>query len=170
MPPAIALTESMTADAAEPADDSLRAAMIAAPRFWTVEMNSPRSQASSPMTSGAGREPMRALVASGYWVAEWLPQIAMFVTWETGTPARRASWALARSSSSLCIANQLSVGTSGALALAIRQLVLQGLPTTRMRTSEAALAAIALPCGPKIPPLAVSRSPRSMPSLRGIAP
>ena len=68
------------------------------------------------------------------------------------------------------MANQRSLGTSGALDRAIRQLVLQGLPTTSTRTSEAALAAMAWPWGPKIPPLTVSRSPRSMPALRGIEP
>ena len=68
------------------------------------------------------------------------------------------------------MANQRSAGTSGALDRAIRQLVLQGLPTTSTRTSEAALAAMARPWGPKIPPLTVSRSPRSMPALRGIEP
>ena len=34
----------------------------------------------------------------------------------------------------------------------------------------AALSAMAWPWGPKIPPLTVSRSPRSMPALRGIEP
>ena len=68
------------------------------------------------------------------------------------------------------MANHRSAGTSGALERAIRQLVLQGLPTTSTRTSEAALAAMARPWGPKIPPLTVSRSPRSMPALRGIEP
>ena len=86
------------------------------------------------------------------------------------TPALWASWLLARFSSSRVMANHRSSGTSGALALAIRQLVLQGLPTTSTRTSEAALAAMALPCGPKIPPLTVRRSPRSMPALRGTDP
>ena len=68
------------------------------------------------------------------------------------------------------MANQRSAGTSGAFDRAIRQLVLHGLPTTSTRTSEAALAAMAWPWGPKIPPLTVSRSPRSMPALRGIEP
>ena len=52
----------------------------------------------------------------------------------------------------------------------MRQLVLHGLPTTRMRTSLAALSLIALPCGPKMPPLTDSRSPRSIPALRGTDP
>ena len=46
-------TVSITALAAEAADDEPRAAMIAAPRCWTVVMNSPRSHASSLMTSAA---------------------------------------------------------------------------------------------------------------------
>ena len=68
------------------------------------------------------------------------------------------------------MANQRSAGTSGALERAMRQLVLQGLPTTRMRTSEAAFSAMARPCGLKMPPLTLSRSPRSMPALRGMEP
>src|SRR5664280_2908789 len=62
------------------------------------------------------------------------------------------------------------VGTSGAFERAIRQLVLHGLPTTTTRMSEAAFAAMARPWGPKIPPLMVSRSPRSIPALRGTEP
>ena len=68
------------------------------------------------------------------------------------------------------MANQRSAGTSGALERAMRQFVLQGLPTTRMRTSEAAFSAMARPWGLKIPPFTLSRSPRSMPALRGMEP
>ena len=39
-----------------------------------------------------------------------------------------------------------------------------------MRTSLAAEAAIAFPCGPKMPALTFKRSLRSMPCLRGTAP
>ena len=122
------------------------------------------------MTSGTGLPSMRALAKSGNWVAEWFPQMARLVTDATGTPARLASWLLARFSSRRVMANQRSEGTSGALDRAIRQLVLQGLPTTSTRTSVAALAAMAWPWGPKMPPLTVSRSPRSMPALRGTEP
>ena len=48
--------------------------------------------------------------------------------------------------------------------------MLQGLPTTRMRTSEAALAAMALPWPVKILPLMPSSSLRSIPCLRGNEP
>ena len=54
--------------------------------------------------------------------------------------------------------------------IAISALVLAGLPTTSTRTSDAAPAAIASPCGLKMPPLASSRSARSMPFVRGRAP
>ena len=63
-----------------------------------------------------------------------------------------------------------SFGTSGAFAIAISALVLAGLPTTRTFTSSAAPALIASPCGLKMPPLASSRSERSMPGPRGRAP
>ena len=51
----------MMALAAEAADDWPRALMIAAPRFCTIGVNSPASQASSAMTSAAGRPPISAL-------------------------------------------------------------------------------------------------------------
>src|ERR1035437_10532521 len=94
----------------------------------------------------------------------------MLVTVETGTPAFLASWVLDRFSSRRVIANQRSAGTSGAFERAIRQLVLQGFPTTRIRTSSAAFFWIALPCGAKIPPLIDRRSPRSMPAFLGTEP
>src|SRR6266571_2881619 len=114
---------------------------------------------------------MRALRASGYWVAEWLPQIAMFDTTDTGTFAFFASCDLARFSSRRVIANHRSAGMSGALSRAMRQFVLHGLPTTRMRTSCAAFAAIAFPCGPPpcppppppCPPPAPAPPPRPLP-------
>ena len=59
---------------------------------------------------------------------------------------------------------------SGALVIAIRALVLAGLPVTPMRTSSAATSLSALPWAVKIAPLASSRSPRSMPGPRGRAP
>src|SRR3984957_5429529 len=97
------------------------------------------------MASVAGFPSTLALAKSGNWVAEWLPQMATLVTDATGAPALCASWALARFSSRRGMANQRSAGISGALERAIRQLVLQGFPTTRMRTSEAAFSAMARP-------------------------
>ena len=63
-----------------------------------------------------------------------------------------------------------SRGTSGAALIAISAFVLAGLPTTSTFTSSAAPALIASPCGLKMPPLASSRSARSMPFVRGRAP
>ena len=163
-------TESMAAWAADAADDAPRFSMTAAPRFCTVSMNAPWSQAVSSITSGTGFPSMRACAKSGNCVAEWLPQIATFVTWRFCTPAFFASCVLARFSSRRVIANHRSAGTSGAFDRAIRQLVLHGLPTTRTRTSAAAWSLIAWPCGLKIPPFTERRSPRSMPALRGIEP
>ena len=59
---------------------------------------------------------------------------------------------------------------SFAFCCAMRAFVLAGLPTTSTLTSRFALRAKASPCGLKMPPLAPSRSERSMPSLRGMAP
>ena len=81
-----------------------------------------------------------------------------------------ASWATARLWSRRVIAVKRSGGTPSALFIAISAFVLAGLPTTRTLMSLAALSAIASPWGLKIPPLASSRSARSMPLLRGRAP
>lgn len=107
---------------------------------------------------------------SGYWVAEWLPQMVRRLMSATVEPVFFASWVSARLWSRRVIAVKRSAGTSGAAAWAISALVLAGLPTTRILTSSAAWSLMALPCGLKMPPLAESRSPRSMPLVRGRAP
>ena len=107
---------------------------------------------------------------SGYWVAEWLPQIVILVTSRTVVPVLAASWAMARLWSRRVMAVKRSSGMFGALFMAIRALVLAGLPTTRMRTSDAALSERALPWTVKMAPLASRRSLRSMPFDRGRAP
>ena len=159
----------MAALAAEAAEDAPRALMIAAPRPATSGMNVPVSHASSTC-SAALRPPTTVLYRSGYWVAEWLPQIVMCSMAVTGTDSLAASCDSARLWSSRVIAVNRLAGTSGALRWAISALVLAGLPTTRTLMSLAACSLMALPCGPKIPPLAESRSPRSMPAVRGRAP
>ena len=75
--------------------------------------------------------------------------MVMFVTELMLTPALRASCARARFSSNRVMANQRSLGISFALFIAIRQLVLQGFPTTRIRTS--ALAFLSIACEGKLP-------------------
>ena len=80
------------------------------------------------------------------------------------------TWAIARLWSRRTIAVNRSRGMSGALLAAIRQLVFAGLPTTRTFRSDAACALSAWPWGLKMPPLASSRSPRSIPLVRGRAP
>ena len=166
----IELTESIAALAADAAEESPRALITAAPRCWTVFTNSPVSQSWSPMTSGTGLPPISALRASGNWVAEWLPQTARLVTSSGPTPAFAASSPLPRFWSRRIIANQRSAGTSGALLRAMRQLVLHGLPTTSTWTPAAATSPMTRPCSEKIFAFTPSRSLRSIPSLRGIAP
>src|SRR5688572_5731649 len=78
---------STAALAAEAADDAPRASMIAAPRFCTVGMKSDSIHPWSSTTSAAGFPSTSAWNTSGYWVAEWLPQIVILVTEVTGTPA-----------------------------------------------------------------------------------
>ncbi len=86
----------MVAEAAEAADDEPRASMIAAPRLATVGMKSFSSHPWSSTTSAALRPPTSALKRSGYCVAEWLPQIVIFLMSVTGAPVLAASCEMAR--------------------------------------------------------------------------
>ena len=74
----------MAALAAEAAEDAPRASMIAAPRLATVGMKSSASHFSSLTTSAAFLPATSAWKMSGYWVAEWLPQIVSLLMSETG--------------------------------------------------------------------------------------
>ncbi len=161
---------SIVAEAAEAADEEPRASMIAAPRFATVGMKSFSIHDWSPTTSAAFRPPTSAWKMSGYWVAEWLPQIVIFLISETEAPVFAASWEIARLWSSRVSAENRSFGMSGALLIAISALVLAGFPVTPIRMSSAATSLSALPWSVKIAPLADSRSPRSIPFVRGRAP
>src|SRR5260370_22249655 len=120
-----------------------RAVMAAAPRFCTCGTKVVSSPVRSVMTSGAGLPLIRALVKSGYCVLEGLPQMVTLVTSSQPTPAFLARAARARLWSSRVIAVQRSTGIPRPLLTAPRQLVLHGLPTTRMRTSEPAFFATA---------------------------
>ena len=118
----------------------------------------------------AGSFPISAYVMSGYCVGEWLPHTVMRRTSRTCASAFLASCALARLWSRRIMAVNRSRGMSGALFIAIRQLVFAGLPTTSTFTSSAAFSLSALPWTVKIAPLASSSSERSMPFVRGRAP
>ena len=104
--------------------------MIAAPRLATVGMKCRRATSWSSTASAAFVPPTSAWKRSGYWVAEWLPQIVILVISVTGTPSLAASWAMARLWSSRVRAVKRSVGMSGALLMAMSALVLAGLPVT----------------------------------------
>src|ERR1700712_1337019 len=88
-------TWSMAALAADAADEEPRASMMAAPRFCTVGMKSPSSQAWSSTRAAALWPLTSAWNRSGYWVAEWLPQIVILVMSLTVVPVLVASWAMA---------------------------------------------------------------------------
>src|SRR5437763_17060177 len=83
---------SMAADAAEAADDAPRASMMAAPRCCTVGMKLASTHSWSLMRSAADFPLISALNRSGYWVAEWLPQMVTRFTLATGTTALAAMW------------------------------------------------------------------------------
>src|SRR3954452_25553636 len=135
----------MVAEAAEAADDEPRASMMAAPRLATVGMKVFSIQSWSSTTSAALPPPTSAWKRSGYWVAEWLPQIVMWVMSVTGAPVLAASCEIARLWSRRVSAENRSWGMSGALDIAISALVLAGLPVTPMRTSSAATLLSAWP-------------------------
>src|SRR5919199_6867998 len=124
---------SMVADAAEAADEEPRASMIAAPRLATVGMKSFSIQDWSLTTSAAFLPPTSAWKMSGYWVAEWLPQIVSFLMSVTEEPVFAASWESARLWSSRVSAENRWRGMSGAFVIAISALVFAGLPVTPMR-------------------------------------
>ena len=124
----------------------------------------------SPTTSYALRPFTSQWNRSGYCVVEWFPQIVIFLMSFTDTSRRCASCVLARLWSRRVIAVKRRGSRSAALLIAIRALVLAGLPTTSTFTSFLAERDSDSPCGLKMPPLADSRSARSMPALRGIDP
>ena len=72
-------TWSQAAAAALAAEDFPMTEMISAPLFWTLVRKGPSSQASSLTTSRSDLPPTVALKVSGYWVAEWLPQMNKFL-------------------------------------------------------------------------------------------
>src|SRR5205814_8335892 len=86
----------MAAFAALAAEDSPRASMIAAPRFWIVGMKVFSSQSLSLIIGQAFLPPHSAWNTSGYWVAEWFPQTVTLRIELKGLPIFRASWATAR--------------------------------------------------------------------------
>src|SRR3712207_9123895 len=116
----------MVAEAADAAEEEPRASMMAAPRLATVGMKSFSIQVWSPTTSAAFRPAISAWKMSGYWVAEWLPQIVIFLMSVTAAPVLAASCEIARLWSSRVSAVNRSLGMSGALLIAISALVLAG--------------------------------------------
>jgi len=90
-------TWSSAAEAAEAAEDRPRASMIAAPRLATVGMKSFSNHFwSEPAASKPLRPPTTAWNTSGYCVAEWLPQIVIFLMSVTEAPVFAASCEIAR--------------------------------------------------------------------------
>src|SRR5215469_356093 len=153
---------SMAAEAAEAADEALRASMMAAPRFCTVGMNWPLTQ--SWFTSFAAGLPFTvAERMSGYWVVEWLPHTVMRLMSVTWLPVLAASWERARLWSRRIMALKFFLGMRGALLEAMSALVLAGLPTTSTFTFFLAATSSALPWAEKILAFSSSRSLRSMP-------
>src|SRR4029077_9953519 len=110
--------ESMTALAAEAAEDFPRAAITAAPLFCTRGRNSSSHHFLSLIVSRAGLLLILALTKSGTWVAEWLPQTTMLATSVTATLALAASIALARFWSRRIMAKNRSLGIFGAWRMA----------------------------------------------------
>src|SRR5690625_7766064 len=100
----------MAALAAEAAEDAPRASMIAAPRLATVGMKSSSSQVWSLTALAAFLPSTSAWKMSGYWVAEWLPQIVSFLMSLIDTFSFLASWVSARLWSRRVMALKRSAG------------------------------------------------------------
>src|SRR4051812_16491322 len=113
---------SIVADAAEAAEEEPRASMIAAPRLATVGMKSSSIQDWSPTTSAALRPPISAWKTSGYCVAEWLPQIVIFLMSETEAPVFAASCEIARLWSRRGSAPNPAPGGAGGVVVPLRAL------------------------------------------------
>src|SRR3954468_14526733 len=88
-------TWSMAAFAALAADERPRASMMAAPRFCTVGMNVVSSQAWSLIIGQILFPSVSAWNTSGYCVAEWLPQTAIFLIAVTGLEIFCETWLVA---------------------------------------------------------------------------
>ena len=91
--------------------------MIAAPRLATVGMKSFSIQFWSLTTSAAFLPPTSAWKMSGYWVAEWLPQMVTFLMSVTLAPVFCESCEIARLWSRRVSAENRSFGMSGACLL-----------------------------------------------------
>jgi hypothetical protein len=82
--------------AADKALESFLAAMTAAPRPWTVFINSPCTHAESLIMSLQGLSKLflwqTAWFMSGYWVFEWLPQMMTPLILFGATPQRSAAY------------------------------------------------------------------------------
>ena len=126
--------------------------MIAAPRLPTFGRKSFSIHAWSSTTPAACSPRTWAWNRSGYIVGEWLPHTPICVTSVTGDLELGGELRDARLWSRRIIDVKRSRGMSGALFIAIRQLVLAGLPTTSTFTSSAALSLSALPWTVKILP------------------
>src|SRR5690349_12815943 len=124
----------MAALAAEAAEERPRAAMIAAPRLPTVGRNVSRFHASSLIMALSGLPLALAKRYSAYIVGEWLPHTTSFSIASTGWPLFCASCDSARLWSSRSMAVKFLRGSDGADFIAIKALVLAGLPTTSTLT------------------------------------
>ncbi len=121
---------SAAALAADIAEDSFRAAMTAAPRFWMSEM-----KASSCPSNLTGWPFIKALLISGNCVEEWFPQIITLETSFTFALFLAANWLEALFWSKRVIAVKLFAGILGEANFeAINALELAGFPTTKTLT------------------------------------
>src|SRR5882672_5243453 len=105
----------------------------------------PSSQVGSLIIGQIFLPPLSAWNTSGYWVAEWLPQMVILRTEVSGLPTFCARWLTARLWSSRIIAVNCVGLRLGAFFVAIWQFVFAGLPTTSTLTLRLATASSALP-------------------------
>src|SRR5665647_10992 len=121
---------SIAALAALAAEDSPRAAMMAAPRFCTVGMKLVSSQAWSLIRGQTFLPSASAWNRSGYCVAEWLPHTIILRRLVTGFAILALIWESERLWSRRIMAVNCRGDRLGAFFIAISALVFAGLPTT----------------------------------------
>lgn len=155
---------------ADAAEDAPLNSMISAPLFWMRGVNESVIHLSSLMVVSRSLPETFPAFMYGYMVGLWLPKIAMLERLLTSVFNFSFSCDSALLWSSLLMAVIALLGNLLNLLAAMRQFVLQGLPTTTALRPGSATESSACPTSTNILPLSLIKSARSMPLVRGLDP
>lgn len=157
-------------------DERPLVSIISAPLFCTIAIKSLSSHSRSSLRISLNGSPLtRVWKVFGYWVEEWLPQIARFVICPISIlyPFYFSFWQIYQVAlfwSNLVRAEKFSLGIEGAAFWHKRALVLHGFPTIITLTFFLATSFIILPWDTKMLAFSSKRSDLSMPFRRGLEP